>query len=488
MLKPTFFAVLTALLTLGAACDRRPDPVDRDWAAIQERDTLVVLATSNSTTYFLYRGEPMGFEYELLRDFAEEHQVNLRFEVMGENREELLAELNEGRGDVVAARLVPRLIDEEWIAFTRELYRSPPVLVQRSGPPAEIDLPEVVDTVIGAESVAEPEPAEEIRVRLVAGPGELADETVHVREHSAYVDRLVEIEDSITGDIHVVEVEEAGNEALIRRVARGEIDLTLSSQNVAELRQEYYSNLQVQPVLGPNFRVAWGVRENAPELLAMLDAWIEQKRNDGTLDALYQKYFVDRRSYRERVEAEYLTQPTEQLSPYDGIIREHAPTLGWDWRLVAALVFQESRFDPRARSWAGAQGLMQLMPGTAREVGVRNAWDPRENVGGGTRYLAHLAERWEPEIADPEERLKFVLASYNVGRGHVLDAQRLTEKNGGNPQLWDDVAYWLLQKSKREVYTDPVVRYGYARGLEPVTYVARILDRYGHYRELVVVD
>jgi membrane-bound lytic murein transglycosylase F len=482
--------LLGLLLTAtAAACDRgaepRPDPVERDWAEIQAYDTLVVLTMTNSTTYFLYRGEPMGFEYELLQRFASDHDVHLRLEV-SQDTLELFHQLNLGGGDLVAARLVPRMIDEEWIAFTEELYRTPPVLVQRTAPPSELDLPEVVDTVIGSETVAAPsrEP-QQIPVRLVSEPGQLADATVHVGSHSAYYDRLIEIQDSITGDIQIVEVEGAANEALIRQVARGEIELTIAPENVADLRREYYTNITVQPVIGPEYRVAWAVRQNAPELLGALNAWLAEQHASGVVEQLYRKYFIDRRGYQARHEAEYLTEPTAQLSQYDDLLRQHAPEIGWDWRLLAAQTMQESRFDPRARSWAGAQGLLQLMPGTAREVGVGNVWDPEQNVRGGVRYLAGLIRTWTPDIPDEDERLKFVLASYNVGRGHVLDAQRLTEKHGGNPLVWDEVAYWLLQKSKREVYSDPVVRHGYARGLEPVTYVAKILDRWAHYRQLV---
>jgi membrane-bound lytic murein transglycosylase F len=241
-------------------------------------------------------------------------------------------------------------------------------------------------------------------------------------------------------------------------------------------------------VIGPEYRVAWAVRQNAPELLAVLNQWLAEQRQAGTLEELYNRYFIERRGQRARVDAEPLDEPVTQLSEFDGLLQQHAPSIGWDWRLLASLAFQESRFDPRARSWAGAQGLLQLMPGTARDLGVANPWDPAQNVDGGTRFLGELAERWEPRIPDPEERLRFVLASYNVGPGHVDDAQRLAEAHGGNPLIWDEVAYWLLQKSKREVYTHPVVRHGYARGLEPVTYVAKILERFQHYRQLVADD
>ena len=154
-------------------------------------------------------------------------------------------------------------------------------------------------------------------------------------------------------------------------------------------------------------------------------------------------------------------------------------------RLLAAQAFQESRFDARARSWAGARGLMQVMPATGRQFGIEDLYEPERNVEAAARFVEYLEGFWAERIADPDERLRFLLASYNVGPGHVEDARRLAEKHGDDPDRWTDVRYWLLQKSKRRYYTDPVVRHGFARGLEPVTYVDRILRRFAHYRDLV---
>ena len=132
---------------------------------------------------------------------------------------------------------------------------------------------------------------------------------------------------------------------------------------------------------------------------------------------------------------------------------------------------------------AVAVALLQLMPRTAKEMGVRNSANPEQNLAGGVRYLAELTKQWS-DIPDEAERLKFVLASYNAGRGHVLDAQRLAEANGDDPMKWEDVAYWLLQKSKPSVYRSKLVQHGYVRGLEPVQYVSRILERYDRYRDI----
>src|SRR5205823_13644032 len=146
--------------------------------------------------------------------------------------------------------------------------------------------------------------------------------------------------------------------------------------------------------------------------------------------------------------------------------------------------FQESKFNPNAHSWAGAVGVMQIMPKTARQLRV-NPRDPRQSIDGACRYLWTLDDAWKDSIADEAERIKFILGSYNVGTGHVQDAVRLAEKHGDNARKWDDVGYWLVRKSQRSVYNDPVVKHGYCRGTEPVAYVDTIVTRWANYREFV---
>ncbi|GAB5534533.1 MAG: transporter substrate-binding domain-containing protein [Rubricoccaceae bacterium] len=471
-----------------------PDPIDRDLDAIIVRDTLVALTSTNSTSYFVYRGEAFGYEYELLRDFAEAKDLELVMKVVP--RDSLLYYLNTGQGDVAAARLEPVQEDTARFAFSQPLYITQPAVVQQAAPIDSVLTPASVDSlaVRVPDEIAERLDASpgdqalrplQIRARLVRQPADLAGEEVFLPENDPYVDRLVELADEVTGDIEVVEVDTT-SVSLIRQVAVGNIELTVAQQNVAELEQGYYVNLEVAPTLDEPHGIAFAVRKNAPVLRHTLDAWILGNQDSGRWATLYRKYFIDRKSYRERISTGYLAGETGTLSDYDALLKQYAPTIGWDWRLLASQMFQESRFKPRARSWAGAMGLLQLMPATAREVGVVDAYDPEDNVAGAVRYLDWLHNTyWEEKIADPEERLKFILASYNAGSGHVMDAQRLTEKNGGDPTRWEDVAFWLLQKSKPAVYNDPVVKYGYARGLEPVTYVARILERYAHYSQFV---
>lgn len=477
-----------------------PEPIDRDLAEIQERDTLHVLTTFNSTSYFIYRGQPMGYEYELLQAFADDQDLAVKIHVQP-SRDSIYQRLNTGVGDVVAARVVPLAADSAYIAFTRQLYETRPVVVQQEDTTQDVALPESVDTVIqkGTEfsddaaiaDLAEPDTIDsiEVRARLVETPSDLAGERVPLPYRSEYTEMLVELTDTLTGDVHVVELDTASSyEKVIRYVAAGDFDLTVSPRNLAELKESYFTNIYVKPAIGPAHDVSLAVRKNAPELQQALDEWIAEHQGGPLFQELYEKYFVDRQGYNEREESEYLSSETGRLSEYDQLLQTYADTLGWDWRLLASQTYQESLFNPRARSWAGAAGLLQLMPATAAEFGVTNVYDPEQNVAGAVRFLEWLHDYWADKIEDERERRKFILASYNTGHGHVEDARRLTEKHGGNTELWADVAYWLLQKSKRAVYQDEVVKYGFCRGLEPVTYVAHILDRYDHYKNFVIEE
>lgn len=494
--------VCAALLVAALSCKRKTElqafdeidrrtrvpmvePIKRDLDGIKEGGTLVVLAPYNSTTYFLYRGEPMGYEYELLQAFARERGVALKMKVVTDQKS-LYSMLNSGDGDIAAARLVPTAEDKAHVAFTRALYRTEPALVQQEVPPAESKMPEA------AKKALQPAPDEklpeemELQARRVKRPAQLAGETVHLPEKSPYESTLVELADEISGDIHVVELGgKMGDEALAQKVAKGEIEFTVMQENVAELKEAEFKNLKVRPVVGRPHPVAWAVRQNSPALLADLNAWIEEKQTGALFDRLYKKYFVDRKSHIERASSDYLTSATGKLSEYDDLLKRYAAEVGWDWRLLASQAYQESRFKPAARSWAGATGLLQLMPRTAKEFGVSDLSDPEQNVQGAVKFLRWLSEYWGGRIDDEGERLKFVLASYNTGAGHVEDAQRLTEKYGGDTQKWEHVAYWLLQKSTQQYSTDPVVKFGFCRGVEPVTYVSSILGRFERYKQFI---
>jgi membrane-bound lytic murein transglycosylase F len=214
----------------------------------------------------------------------------------------------------------------------------------------------------------------------------------------------------------------------------------------------------------------------------VLNAWLEEFKKQKQYTYLYNKYFKNPKSAR-IYESEFYSRNSGKISVYDEVIKKYSQNIGWDWRLIASLIYQESKFHPEVRSWAGAYGLMQLMPETAAQFGVDSLAGPEQQIEAGIRFLKYIDKQLEEVIEDPEERVKFILASYNVGIGHVLDARRLADKYGKDSNKWfANVDTFLLQKSEPKFYRDPVVYYGYCRGTEPVNFVSEILQRYDHYK------
>jgi len=458
------------------------EPIARDLDVIRADKTLRVLFTFNSTGYFVFRGETMGYEYELLSRFATAQKLKL-VPVVVRDSAAMVEQLNKGEGDVIAAQLVAPANESEILA-TDGLYETAAVVVQRGGGSPATGHTAATATALAREQRETGEQPVTIRAKLVAAPADLAGENVHLSKRSPYRAALLELNDALTNDVHVVEVDQSADK-LIQRLSEGEIGYTVAAENVAKLKATEYANLVVKPALGPPRQVVWAVRRNAPQLHDALNTWLRGQPK--LMAILYRKYFLDRRGFSQRAASRYLTAETGTLSPFDEWFREYARIPGWDWRLVASQAYQESRFNPRAKSWAGAVGLMQIMPRTARELRV-NAADPRQSIEGACRYLWKLDDQLKDDLPRESDRIRFILASYNVGLGHVEDARRLAKKFGDDPNQWEDVAYWLIRKSTRAVYNDPVVKYGFARGTEPVDYVERVMDRFEHYKAFVEAE
>ena len=323
------------------------------------------------------------------------------------------------------------------------------------------------------------------RNQLVNSQLELAGKTITVQKHTAFVTRLHNIEEEIGYELVVVEDSLAGVEQLVSMVASGEIDYTVCDEIVAKLYARHYSNLDVSVPVSFRQNIAWAVRKDAAKLKDYLDIWLDDFQGTDQYKQLQVKYFSADRSVR-RSKNIYHSFTKGLISPFDELIKREASSKNWDWRLIASIIYQESQFDTAASSWAGASGLMQLMPETALAFGVEDATNPEQNIRGGIKLLSWLDSQLKSEISEPEERLKFVLAAYNVGLGHVKDAQRLAHKYGKDPFRWsNNVDFFLLNKSMAKYYSDPVVKWGYARGREPYEFVASVLNNYGHYKNVI---
>ncbi len=435
-----------------------------DLDQIIKRGYINALVDNNSTSYFIYRGTPMGYEYELLERFANYLKVELRIKVIA-GIEEAIDLLNKGEGDVIAFPLTITKERTNYVAFSQTHFNTCQVLIQRKP-----------DNWRANPYLAEKE--------LIRNPAELIGKEIYVKKGSSFKDRLENLSDEIGGEIIIREDSaDSETESLIAKVAAGEIPLTVNDQTIAMVNATYYPEIDIKTVLSLPQQIAWAARNNSPVMLGSLDKWLTKIKKEGTFKVIFDKYFNSPRTSLKRANSDFSSLGGNKLSPYDDQIKEGAKLLEWDWRLIASVMYQESNFNPNVESWAGAIGLMQLMPETAEQFGVSNVYDPVQNIKAGIKFLKYLDIQWAKSINDQNERLKFVLASYNVGLSHVLDARNLTRKYGKNPTLWDNnVEYYLLQKSNPKYYRDAVAVAGFCRCEGPVKYVKEVLYRFEEYK------
>jgi membrane-bound lytic murein transglycosylase F len=306
---------------------------------------------------------------------------------------------------------------------------------------------------------------------------------------SSYFERLQNLSKEIGDTIYIDTV--PGNmstDDIIKMVVDGEIKYTVADYNIAAINKAYYPILDIETDVSFSQRIAWAVRSNSPELLNTINSWISAIKRNDLYYILYNKYFKNTRSFTKRKNSEYFSKKTGKISRYDDLVKQHSDSINWDWRLLSAMIYKESNFDQNVESWMGAIGLMQLMPPTARKMGAYNPYDPEQNIKAGTKYLQLMLEEWE-SIPDTIQRIKFALASYNCGVYHVRDAQRLTEKFGGDKKVWDgNVEEFLLKLSNSKFYFDKVVKNGFVRGRVPYQYVKDIFERYEIYKQLVPLN
>ncbi len=440
--------------------------VKHDLPAILEQGVLKATTDYNSTNYFVYRGQPMGFHLEMLKLFTQHIGVDLELFVSNDLQENFACLMAQNECDLIAMDLTVTRQRRNLLDFTEPHSQTRQVLIQRR--------PEDWYNMRSTE----------IEDQLIRSQLDLARKTIHVQKNTSFMVRLDNLMDEIGDTIYIVEVEDE-TEQLIERVANGEIEYTVSDEHVAMVNQTYYPNIDIQTPLSFSQNLSWAVRHDTPLLKEAIDEWMRKFKQTRQYANLYAKYFKNpRSSYMAR--SDYHSQGGGKISVFDDHFKRFAEIIGWDWRLIASLAFQESRFRNDAVSWAGAFGIMQLMPNTASMYNVNYNSSPVDNIVAGIKYLRWIEDRLIKIIDDDEERIKFVLASYNVGIGHVLDARRLAEKYGKNPDVWkDNVDYYVLNKSKPKYYLDPLVRHGYARGSEPYHYVTEILERYEHYKNIV---
>lgn len=437
------------LIILGTSCSGNTSTTRNDGGKALP-DTLKVVTLYGPTSYFIYRGEPMGYDYTLADSLARQKGMVLDLTV-AHTLSQAVAMLDSGKVDLIAYE-VP--ITEHYKQY-----------VLPCGPE------NYTEQVLVQPKIQGKAPLTDVT--------ELVGQEIFVEKDSKYLRRLQNLNEELGGGIIIQEVDGDTliTEDLVEMVSDGKIPLTVVDSDIAMLNSTYYPDLDISLAVSFAQRASWAVAPDKPWLADSIDAWFARENPQRTNDELYKRYF-EQTKYTPNVKFDF---SKGYISQYDNLFKKYAPNIGWDWRLMAAQAFQESRFKPNARSWAGARGLMQIMPRTAAgyKTAASKLNNPETSVQVATKLLADLDRYLINYVPNDKERMKFVIAAYNCGIAHVYDAIALAEKYGLDPQVWDDnVSKAILMKMNPKYYNDPVVKYGYCRGSETVNYVKNITDFY----------
>ncbi|MCH5228458.1 MAG: transglycosylase SLT domain-containing protein [Muribaculaceae bacterium] len=455
----TFFLLMGSLFfSVGMfSCGKGHDSMNNHGNDI---DTLKVVTLYGPTSYFNYRGEEMGIDYENVRRFAEDEGMILEIHTVN-NIQELISALRLGEAHL-AAYPVPSISE-----YNTEIIHS--------------GHKEISNQVLVQRKTSE-------KIKDVT---ELIDKTVTVEKDSKYFYRLINLDEELGGGINIVTLynDTITAEDLLQMVNKGELDYTVIDSQLAGIYKGAFPTLDFSLPLSADQAASWAVAPGLDSLAAKIDRWENRTHFPDFAKEIYKRYYdrtlTEEFDYNLTYFKNLNLKKGKKVSNYDAIFRKYANTAGFDWELLAAIAFCESRYDPSVESRFGAYGLMQVMPATAKAVGVEpgSLGSPDANVLAAARILAKLDNTFENKIPDKEERLKFVVAAYNSGLGHIYDAMALAEKNGLDANKWTgNVSVTALMKSRPEYYNDPVVRHGYFRGRETVDFVERVTSIYDYIK------
>lgn len=422
-----------------------------DLEQIRERGYIRILTRNHPGTYYMWKGRIMGYEFELAQAFAKKLKLRLEI-IVAPTHADLLTMLRDGKADIAAALLsATEKRDNSGMDFSTPYMKERVVLVGEDS-----------DNIESLEA--------------------LEGRTIHVRKSSNHYQVAQDLKKKVPGVKIELAPEELNIQEIIDRVADGEYDLAIADRLSVKLEHAWRTNVDVLFDLGIEDNVyGWMVRENNPQLLKAINKFFAKKSTQKKMRILYTKYFDAPK--RTRPEIDELN-ANGTISPYDEYVKKYADEYDFDWRLVVAQMFQESTFNPKAKSWVGARGLMQVMPDTGKQVGERNLFDPESSVRAGLKYLEWLHRKFEDKGISPENMMWFTLASYNAGLGHVYDAQDIAEEKGWDRKVWfNNVENAMLLLSDKKYYEK--ARYGYARGQEPYDYVRKIQERFRTYVALL---
>ncbi len=403
---------------------------------------ITVVTRNTAHCYYLYRDQPMGFEYELAQAFAAHLGVRLEVAVV-DHWDDMIRAINRGSAAFIAA--------------------SAPIMPERQQAVAFSDgYMEVAQQIITHRKNA--------RIKNIE---DLSGKTIDVRKGTAYQLRLAELKDQGI-DLAIRLHEDLPTEELIQKVAAGEINFTIANSNIILINRRNFPGAVSAGSIKDRLQLGWAVYPKSIELRDRMNEFFQAIKKSGEYDKIYQKYYgdsmdfdyVDLKAFHRRLKS--------RLSRYSPFIKVAANKHGFDWRLIAAQIYQESHLNPWAKSRAGARGLMQILPSTARGLGVTDLFDPVQNINAGVEHLKKLYVYYKK--AKGKDRLLISLAAYNTGQGHIADARTLAKKKGLDPNKWESLVQTLPLLQYRKYYKH--AKYGFCRGSEPVRYIKQIMIYY----------
>lgn len=457
--KHRILAVLICTCVFFSCQQQVKESTSDDFQKIKEKGELTIITLNTSTSYFIYKEEPMGYDYDIAQDFCEHFDLKLNVKV-AENGDKLLEMLANGEGDIIAYELPVLNELKDSILYCGPQQISHQVLVQRANPG---------DT-------------------LVKDVTELIGKEVYVNGNSKYHQRLINLDAELGGGIIIKDLNKDSItvEDMIEMVSDDKIRYTVSDEYIAKLNRTYYSNIEVSLPVSFEQRSSWAVAKTSPALAKAMDEWYKENGNTPVYKKIIKKYFE---LSKETFEGEYIVPkdlPKGAISVYDELFKKHAKGTIYDWHLLAAICYHESRFINNLTSWAGAAGIMGLMPRTAKSLGLssEDRMNPDLSIGAAIELLDRLNKIFR-KVEDPNERMKFILAAYNGGNGHINDAQALASKYGASPYIWEgNVKHYLELKSNPEYYNDSVVKSGYFRATETIKYVDMVISTTERFKRI----
>ncbi len=435
-------------------------PIQRDFDAIMEEGVIRMATRFNSSIYFIHFGEPKGFEYEFAKAFA--GQKGLRLEVVvPQNGEDPIELLNSGQADFIAANFSITPQRKQHIKFSTPYNFVDQLMVFAPG------------------------------VEVPTDSSDFDGMVFSVREGSSYIETLQKLKNEKNLSFEIEKLPEVWDtEAILYGLIEDRFQATIIDENLLQAIGPMGRSLQTGSMVIENDEIAWGIRSNAPKLKKEMDAFVSNHvrvRNNGTvarsefMNILLNRYYNNRPSVYNVRQYALGSGFDGVFSKYDELVQALADSAGIDWKLVLSVMAQESRFDPNAKSWAGAVGLMQIIPRFS-DVSYDDLYDPEINIREGIRILNQHIRHYS--YMDYDNNIAFALAAYNLGMGHMADARRLTIDRNRNPNEWNDVAESLLLLMEPEYYQKS--RFGYKRGIETVNYVSAVVSRLNMYKSLMM--